>query len=435
MREFIYLDEVSVYSLLSSKKHGIATQFTESQTASLNSEMGSSFNIGFAGIGSQVNAKSHANQAHSSQVIRKATVQTSFTELHDLVRGSLHLVSPDRLNHLTIESMSDIERHFDALARGNWVVDVAALSRGSLLEARVELEADPLFRIATVITTLYELMADSPDLFGSVPIHQVKEVYSIGQVLDRMLTGLVPLRGRLLDFETTNIDGKTILVHRSVIDKLGVKYADAFIPVYVTGTAQQDLFWKDLRQVLFSKSHYSVFCRLATEGLKIEWQPIRVVDLFEGMVPDFRGAITSVSEMARQVTSGQGNIETPGQSQGGSLGVALVREYVRLLEEFHCQTVSAHMMEDRIIPSVPSEDWHTSVTGRRAVLDGVTKLVEEEFGRETPGEARLALRNQLSSDTDLTRTLSPAIVAETIERRMSEPLERYLDTEIVAIHW
>ena len=53
LREFVYLDEVSVYSLLASREHGIATQFTERQTAALNSEVGSSFNIGFAGLGSK----------------------------------------------------------------------------------------------------------------------------------------------------------------------------------------------------------------------------------------------------------------------------------------------------------------------------------------------------------------------------------------------
>ena len=47
LREFVYLDEVSVYSLLASRKSGVATQFTDSQTASLNSELGGSLKIGF----------------------------------------------------------------------------------------------------------------------------------------------------------------------------------------------------------------------------------------------------------------------------------------------------------------------------------------------------------------------------------------------------
>ena len=360
---------MSVYSLLASKKHGIATQFTESQTAALNSELGSSFNIGFAGLGSKIDAKTRSSQTQSSQVIRKATVQTSFKELHDLVEGSLCLSSPDTLDHISIESTSDIDRHFEALAKDRWIVDVAKMCRGSLLEAKVELEADPLFRMATVITTLYELMADRPEIFGTAPTNQVKEVNSIGQVLDRLLADLVPVRGRLMDFEAIKIGDREILAHLYVKEKLGDKYADDFIPVYLTATAHQGLFWKDIRQILFSKSPYSVFCRLATEGLKRDWQPVKVVDLFEGIIPDFKEAMNSASEMARQVMKGQTNVEATEENQDENLGIALVREYVQHLEEFHRKPVSQDLMEDRIIPTVPSGSWHRSVTERRAVLD------------------------------------------------------------------
>ena len=171
LREFVYLDEVSVYSLLASRKRGIATQFTESQTASLNSELASSFNIGFAGLGSKIGAKTQSNQSQASQVIRKATVQTSFKELYDLERGSLAFIPSSAQNQLAIESVADVEKNYEALMRDKWIVDIAKMKRGDLLEARVELEADPIFRMTTVITTLYELMGDREDLFWSRPSH------------------------------------------------------------------------------------------------------------------------------------------------------------------------------------------------------------------------------------------------------------------------
>lgn len=435
LREFVYLDEVSVYSLLASRKQGVATQFTESQTAALNSELGSSFNIGFAGLASKIDAKTRSSQTQSSQVIRKATVQTSFKELHDLVEGSLCLSSPDTLDNITIESTSDIHRHFEALAKDRWIVDIAKMSRGSLLEAKVELEADPLFRMATVITTLYELMADRPDIFGTVPTDQVREINSVGQVLDRLLTGLVPVRGRLMDFEAIKIGDREILAHLCVKEKLGEKYTDDFMPVYVTGMAHQGLFWKDIRQILFSKSQYSVFCRLATEGLKRDWQPIKVVDLFEGIIPEFKEAMNSASEMARQMMKGQSNIEATEEHQDEKLGIELVKEYVHHLEEFHGEPVSPHLMEHRIIPAVPSGNWHLSVTERRAVLDEITDLVEEEVGKETPGETRLSLRNKVFNDMDPAGVLSTTTFAQTIEPPKSGQRERILDTEIVAIYW
>ena len=102
-----------------------------------------------------------------------------------------------------MEIQSDIEKEFEALTNGKWIVDIASINRGDLLEANVELEADPLFRMTMVITTLYELMADRPDIFGAVHERQMEQAYSVGQVLDRLLAGLVPIRGRLVDYEAT----------------------------------------------------------------------------------------------------------------------------------------------------------------------------------------------------------------------------------------
>ena len=86
-REFVYLDEVSVYSLLASHKSGVADTFTESDTASLTTDVGGS--LGAAGTGVNVGFGSH--QTQSSQVVRKATVQSHFRELYEIERPTLAL--------------------------------------------------------------------------------------------------------------------------------------------------------------------------------------------------------------------------------------------------------------------------------------------------------------------------------------------------------
>ena len=44
---------------------------------------------------------------------------------------------------------------------------------------------------------------------------------------------------------------------------------------------------------------YSVFCRLVTEGLKEDWQPVKVADMFEGVIGDFKAAISNLGEIVR----------------------------------------------------------------------------------------------------------------------------------------
>ena len=435
LREFVYLDEVSLYSLLASRKSGVATQFTESQTASLNSELGGSLKVGFGGIGAGLSSKSQIGQSQASQVIRKATVQNSFKELHDLESDNLYLTFPGDLDQLNIETPLDIGKSFESLSKVNLVLDIEQVNRGDLLEANIELEADPLFRMTLVITTLYELMADRPDIFGTDHAGQLKQAYSVGQVLDQLLTGLVPIRGRLVDYEATTIGDRQILVHRSVKDQLERKPSVDFQAVYLTGVAHQDLFWKDIRQILFSESRYRVFCRLATAGLKEDWQPVKIVDLFEGVIPQFREAIDSASEIARQLMEGPDKIETIEQYQDETSAVSVIKEFVRLLEEFHQKQTGGLLMNELVLPAVPIGDWVASVSGRRAVFDSVTELVDKELDVETPGEARLSLRNKALRLNDSSEVSSEAILAKAVTLSSKSQRGKFLDTEIVAIYW
>lgn len=435
LREFVYLDEVSVYSLLASRKRGIATQFTESQTASLNSELGSSLNIGFAGLGSKLDAKTQSGQSQASQVIRKATVQTSFKELYDLEKSKLPLTSSVARDQPTVENVSDIERNYETLAKDKWIVDITKVNRGDLLEAKVELEADPIFRMTTVITTLHELMGERDDLFGSVPAGQVREAYAIGQVLERLLTGLVPVRGRIVDYETIELGGCEVLAHRAVIGQLGAGYSGLSRPVYVTGVAHHGLFWKDIRQILFSGGQYSVFCRLVAEGLKENWQPVKVADMFEGVIADFKVAIDNLGEIVRGAMEGQEKVDVLTQPQDGKHGLELVTKYVELLGAFHQKSVSSDFTETKIIPVMPTETWLSSVVGRRAVFDEVTRLVENELQAETPGEIRQALRGKVLSKSNLGAIPAELTLAQELKPTEGSKPERFLDTEIVAIYW
>ena len=391
--------------------------------------------MGLPGLGGNVNAKTQNSQSQASQVIRKATVQTSFKELYDLEKGNLSLSAPSGANHPTIKSSLDIKRHFKKLLNDKWIVDVGKMSRGDLLEAKVELEADPIFHVTTFITTVHDIIGDKDDIFGSVSAGQVREAYAMGQVLERLLAGLVPLRGRIVDYEALKLEDTEILVHRTIKDQMEASDAGSFRQVYITGVAHHGLFWKDTRQILFSGAHYSAFCRLATEGLKESWQPVKVADIFEGVVSEFKGAIGNFGEAALAAMKTQGKAEIATQHEGERLGTENIKEYVRLLAEFHQKPVSSELKDVKITAVIPSGDWLSSVAERRAVFDEVTKLIEEEMNVETPGEARMCLRDKALGNTSLGATETSMSSAEGSGSITTPHSERFLDTEIVAVYW
>jgi hypothetical protein len=78
LREFVYLDEVSVYSLLASRQGALPSEYTHTQTRSATGGMSSSAGAtgGIAKVG--MSAKSEFTQSESTQVLRKSSVQAAY---------------------------------------------------------------------------------------------------------------------------------------------------------------------------------------------------------------------------------------------------------------------------------------------------------------------------------------------------------------------
>ena len=271
-REFVYLDEVSVLSILASRTGGITTEFTDRQTASLNSEVKSSLGVGLANLG----ATMQAGQVEASQVMRKSIIQTNFKELYDIERSKLQLRFT-KLNDLpNVDSIGSLGRLLGSPKVKGLLIDPSTLQRGELLEVDVELEADPIFRFATIITTFSDLMKDNEELFENAGTSQIPEIRSISRLLENLLNGLVPVRCRLVDYAWIRICDRDILVHQSLLCRVPTDIRSQASPVFLVGVAQEDLFWQDIRRVLFSKAKFTVFCRLADSGLTESWNPVKM---------------------------------------------------------------------------------------------------------------------------------------------------------------
>lgn len=156
LREFIYLDDVSVYSLLASRLGPIATEFTDRQAQTLNSELGTeiSANAGFAA--GRANASIGSARSRESQVVRKSIVQTAFKELRDLEEAALEL-PPAFLEVDPAPPLSGL-LSCDAASAVPWLARPETLERGVLVEAEIELESEDVFRVNVVVSTLLQIL-------------------------------------------------------------------------------------------------------------------------------------------------------------------------------------------------------------------------------------------------------------------------------------
>ena len=437
LREFVYLDEVSVYSILASRRGGIATEFTESQTASLNSVLGGSVSVGLGATKAELGSEIQANHVQGSQVLRKAIIQTSFKELYDIESASLAFSLRDVDSTPTVDAVADLEERLEPLAKDGWVVDPGTIRRGELLEVEVELDADPIFRIASVITTLCELMENNQHISGGEISDQLAQMRSLAQILDGLLVGLVPIRGRLVDYRSTRIGAREVLVHRKVLDKMSPCTRPEAYPTFLVGVTQRDLFWKDIRQVLFSQGQYTAFCRLATGGLAERWQPVKVAGVLEGIVPKFDELIREFSKKAQQAMTATTGASPTSMGQDAYSGADVIRAYAEMLVGHHCRTVTTQMIDDMVQSLSPEKDWLSSVDGRRPVFAEVKQRVDRALGVETSGEVAHDLRYAAVRSAGLARALAPQASGGSRHDTALFPNanERFLDAEIIAIYW
>ena len=290
--------------------------------------------------------------------------------------------------------------------------------------------------MASVITTLQELMEDNEEIFGHAITAQLPQMRSMAQVLEGLLVGLVPIRGRLVDYVSASIGGRDVLIHHALLDQSDPATWPETHTAFVVGVAQRDLFWKDIRRILFSKARYTVFCRLATEGVVKTWHPVKAADVLAGIVPQFDEMIREFSEEARRtMTAGYTAPPSPAV-QHGLRDSQVLEKYVALIAAHHSQTLTPAVIDTLIRDISPAKEWLNSVDSRRPIFAEVTRRVDAALGVETSNEVIYELRVAAVGKVDPESRLAPQTPGGSLQDQSpSFGPERFLDTEIVAIYW
>src|SRR5690242_4475490 len=77
LREFVYLDEVSVYSLLSSRQGALASDYTDTRSETSLSELSGAVSANSGVLKGDLSSKLSGTEVQTSQVVRKSTIQAA----------------------------------------------------------------------------------------------------------------------------------------------------------------------------------------------------------------------------------------------------------------------------------------------------------------------------------------------------------------------
>ncbi len=431
LREFIYLDEVSVTSLLSSRLGAIPSEFKEAVTSSMTAEVNGRIEADAIIAKSRLGSSIKSGQTTNHQVVRKATIQATFKDLYDKERGNL-IIRPMGMNEFLpkeAEMQLILENPGTIDISTPWLVAETQLKRGALVELAVELQADPIFRASTVFSTVGNLFDKSELLKKQLEKGALNDINQTSVLFEQLMSGLIPIRCRLVDYVMITISKKRYLIHKNVLDKLPKASRQKTNDVYLTGVLEQELFWKDIRRVLFSKVQVNVLCRLNYDSIQEAWTPVKLVNILEEVAPDLAMSMNSLGDLTiNAMVQGYGNI-----AQGKQAHKRMLVAYSEILAIENDIVLSN---EDVLAINLLEENYSkdlASTLGSHAAFKAVTDYLSEQYPRKMTSEpeALLEMRERARQKSEGINEQDGA------NSKKSHPMESgmYLDAEVIAVYW
>ncbi|MFF8317166.1 hypothetical protein ACF06V_08365 [Streptomyces bobili] len=430
LREFMYLDEVSVTSLLSSRKGAIPSEITETMSSTTRSEVTRGIEADIKFLKPSMGSVLENTRTQDRQVLRKATIQATFRDLYrnEKEKLAVHPIS-DSVDLPTQSQISTMLNFPKQVVGSPWLIAPDRLARGNLLEVDVELQADPIFRISTFFSNFLDMIMDSEELSGQVDQTQAARVREFNGILERLRVGLIPIRCGLVDYRSVDIAGDEYLIHRRIIDSLPHQSRPDSNPVYLVGVTEQDLYWKDTRRILFSDARVSILCRLNKFGLQSSWNPVKLADMVGSLLPGFSEMMSSFGSDALQamMTSSHATSATDSNTEvlvafaslvAGQGGITLSDQDNSEVQRLARQ--NSHLLSGDL-PEV--REAFASISEYFSTRHALTLDPERVASLRARARSQIGLRNGLTlqaSSTAPSATSTPG---------------KFLDSEVIAIYW
>ncbi|MFE3264580.1 hypothetical protein [Streptomyces sp. NPDC059215] len=435
LREFVYLDEVSVTSLVSSRKGAVPSEITDKLTDAVRTSVSSNTEASSKVLKSGVGSVLESTRTQDRQVLRKATIQATFKDLYEEEWDAMAMRTvTSSSNTPQVSEIRNMLARPEASAREmpRWIVGQEQLTRGSLVEVEVELQADSVFQVSAFVSSFLDMFAGNSELAGQIDRQEADGVREFNGILEKLMVGLVPIKCRLINYEAVEVGGKEYLVNRELLGALPTGQRPQGISTYLVGVTEQDLFWKDIRRILFSKAQVRILCRLNQAGVRSSWTAVKLADMIGSIVPGFAQQFNSfVTDVLHAMTS-----DSSVQAPQDAARIETLVTYGHLLAQEGTITLTD---EDRSeLRRIANENAHlltSTIPESRPAFQRIAQYMEDRYGFLADPDKAHDLRMQARSHAGLNGALSIQPVITSGLRVPTNREERFLDAEIIAIYW
>lgn len=420
LREFVYLDEVSLKSLLVSQQGELATEFTDQNVLVEQAEVSSKISAAPKGMGAELGSRFQSTSTQGRQTLRKSVAQSQFKTLLELDSVDIRFrTNEQREAPISLENLQQADETAHSVA-------VNRLKRGDLVELEVELTADPIYRFNLTMAELSDLATKYPEMMNTPGAADVMEQMGpVSKMLEHLLVGLVPIRARCLNLALLEHDGNSHVIRRSDAEALGLLTQ----PIDVVGVTDLDQYWKDVRRVLFAHGSFKMLCRVARDGLHEDWAPVKGAEVLSEIAPQFPGLLEA---------AGRTEYGIPKDTRAEKQREALINALRLFAHEILGLSSPSRPWEDcdgldELI--VAQGDRASSASGQREAFDAVAELLTRTV-QVLPSPVQLQEFRASARESAKLRFSLNQIPVESVESTQKpRGPEKLLDVEIVAIYW
>jgi len=409
LREFVYLDEISVRSLLASTgEGGIVSETVDEEMRRRRSGSSAGGSVG-VGPGS-VNAGVSEEREHQETKIETRNynlIQSKFTRLYksDAVERKLSL------DQIPIEEES-VEEEFLGLT-------ISDLKRGDVVELRVNLKANLLFRLYRTVDYFDEAFEDQID----------SETEEMLELIDSSLGNRIPVVGEAVDYKVVEREEGEKKIKRS--DELSNDKKENIENLEVVTLLNLDSLWADPIRTLFNNDRFVIYCRV--EDVDIDrWYPLKVTRAINSLSKPAAKSLNQ--EFRRGLEETRSQLSELQSFTDRSVDSALqwskdIEEYTESLEDECDQNVSEDEQEQLMQEAMGTVDLGNKVSQtaqRKSILEDYTDAFIKMFGLDPiSAEKRQELRADASRSIQSGRVLSSSDEDEAFR----------IETNTVALYW
>ena len=386
LREFVYIDQRSVQSLLASTDSGrVAAEQTARESNTNTSERNANAGAGTGPVNIGIGGRRISREGTETEnVYSFDLIQSKFTRLYE---------DDDITPPISLEADSAYALQDDLV--------LADLTRGTVLELRGEIQLHPLYRVYKA--TKY--------IDDAAPEEDIAQEDTL-QLIEGSLGEKIPIE---IEVDGISIVGDNDEIHASSSGE----------HINVVALLDENDLWTEPIQTLASNKQFTVFCRV--EQVRPNWYPMKLIRVLESISPDLADEYNMLLEGELQTAIDAFEASVDASSRVSGVDESMVREFVEFLAETATVSVDDNEVETIVKNAVASySPGEVNVAIEQEIE--LLKTTHNEFTDVVAESALLEPSHELRSEYLRGQVEQPS---QSTEREFMP----HLEANVIGIYW